>query len=179
MRDAGGVLGGMSLVQANGATKGSEGSIRAAEDAKIVPRVPQLASLLSPIADSPFPTSLVLKFSLYWGQGHRAEPIFVLQPSLVSRVDVPNLTPPAASKHTQNGGNENYVMVLPIRPQFWWIVGFGLKYHHTKMEEKTQPWRPVKDVVGGGPYFQKISKMAQKKLRAFESEPTWMMNNHL
>ena len=83
------------------------------------------------------------------------EPVLVFQPFLVSRVDLPGL---AASKHQapskqatsskqasstrEMGKNQNSVVVVRIRPKFWWMIPMGVKYNHTKYEQETQRWRP-------------------------------------
>ena len=40
------------------------------------------------------------------------------------------------------GKNQNSLVVLPIQVKFWWMIPMGVKYNHTKFEQKTQRWRP-------------------------------------
>ena len=40
------------------------------------------------------------------------------------------------------GKNQNSVVVLWIWLKFWWMIPMGVKYNHTKLEQKTQRWRP-------------------------------------
>ena len=55
------------------------------------------------------------------------------------------------------GKKQNSVVVLQISVKFWWIIPMGVKYNHTKFEQKTQRWRPGT----GGPQFQKLQFRAK------------------
>ena len=37
---------------------------------------------------------------------------------------------------------QNSVAVLQIQVEFCWTMPIGVKYNHTKFEQKTQQWRP-------------------------------------
>ena len=58
--------------------------------------------------------------------------------------------------------NQNSVVVLQIRMKFWWMIPMGVKYNHTKFEQKTQRWRPGTAVASGRPQFQKLQFRAKK-----------------
>ena len=45
------------------------------------------------------------------------------------------------------------VVVLQIRVKFRWMIPLGLKYNHTKVEQKTQRWQPGTGFASGGPQF--------------------------
>ena len=55
------------------------------------------------------------------------------------------------------GKNQNSVVVLQIRVEFWWMIPMGVKYNHTKFEQETQQWRPGTGFASGGPQFQKTA----------------------
>ena len=59
------------------------------------------------------------------------------------------------------GENQNSVVVLRIRLEFWWMMPKGVKYNHTKFERETRRWRLGMGFASGGPLFQNSSKMAQ------------------
>ena len=59
------------------------------------------------------------------------------------------------------GKNQNSVVVLQIRMNFWWMIPMGVKYNHTKFEQETQRWRPGTAVASGGPQFQKLQFRAK------------------
>ena len=59
------------------------------------------------------------------------------------------------------GENQNSVVVLWICVKFWWMIPMGVKYNHTKLERKTQRWRPETGFTGGGPQFQKLQFRAK------------------
>ena len=54
------------------------------------------------------------------------------------------------------GKNQNSVLVLQIRLKFWWMIPMGVKYNHTKFEQKNRRRRPGKGFTSGGPQFQKL-----------------------
>ena len=45
--------------------------------------------------------------------------------------------------------NENSAVVLQIWVEFWWMIPMGVKYNHTKFEQKTQRWRPGTEFARG------------------------------
>ena len=59
------------------------------------------------------------------------------------------------------GKNHNSVMVLWILVKFWWMIPMGVKYNHTKFEQKTQRWRPGTGFPSGRPQFQKLQFRAK------------------
>ena len=94
------------------------------------------------------------------------EPILVLSPFLVSRVDLPGLaaasSKQAASSNTREmGKNGNSVVVLEIPMKFWWMIPMGVNYNRTKFEQETQRWRPGTGFASGGPQFQKLQFRAK------------------
>ena len=52
--------------------------------------------------------------------------------------------------------NQNSIVVLQIQVKFWWMIPMGVKYNHTKFEQRTQRWRPGTGFASGGPRFQKL-----------------------
>ena len=58
------------------------------------------------------------------------------------------------------GDNHCSVVVLHIRPNFWWMLPMGVRDNHTKYEPKTQGLRSLTGVTRGGPPFQNLWKMA-------------------
>ena len=54
------------------------------------------------------------------------------------------------------GKNQNSVVVLQIRVNFWCMIPMGVKYNHTKFERETQRWRPGTRFASGGPLFQRL-----------------------
>ena len=69
------------------------------------------------------------------------EPVLVLYPFLVCRVDLPGLASKQASKQQASstremGQNQNSVVVLQIQVKFWWMIPMGVKYNHTKFEQE-------------------------------------------
>ena len=66
--------------------------------------------------------------------------IEVLQPSLVTRVELPGLvskqaTAVAASTH-EIGKNNTSVVVLWIQPNFWWMIHMVVKYGPKNLSKK-------------------------------------------
>ena len=59
------------------------------------------------------------------------------------------------------GKNHSSVVVLRIRPKFWWMLPMGVRNNHTKDEPETQGWRSGTGVTRGGPLFQNLWKMAK------------------
>ena len=85
-------------------------------------------------------------------------------------MDLPGLAAAAASSKQQQqaasstremGKNQNSVVVLRIRPKFWWMIPMGVRDNHTKYEPETQRWRPGTGVASGGPQFQKLQFRAK------------------
>ena len=62
------------------------------------------------------------------------------------------------------GGNHSSVVVLRIRPKFWWMLRMGLRDNHTKYEPETQPWRPGMGVASAGLPFQNLQFSAKISL---------------
>ena len=62
------------------------------------------------------------------------------------------------------GENHGSVVVLRIRPKFWWMVPMGVRDNHTKYEPKTQLWRPGTGVASAGPPFQNLQFRAKISL---------------
>ena len=62
------------------------------------------------------------------------------------------------------GENHISVVVLRIRPKFWWMVPMGVRDNHTKYEPKTQRWRPGTGVASAGPPFQNLQFRAKISL---------------
>ena len=103
------------------------------------------------------------------------EPVLVLQPSLVSRVDLASLarkqkatskqasSEQAASTH-EMGKNQSSVVVLPIQPKFSWMLPIGVRDNHTKYEPETQWWRPRTGVASAGPPVQNLQFRAKINL---------------
>ena len=52
------------------------------------------------------------------------------------------------------GKNQNSVMVFWIWLKFWCMIPMGVKYNHTKFEQKTQRWRQGTGFASGRPQFQ-------------------------
>ena len=59
------------------------------------------------------------------------------------------------------GKNQISVVVLHIRPKFWWMIPMGVRDNHTKYEPETQRWRPGTGFASGGPQFQKLQFRAK------------------
>ena len=57
--------------------------------------------------------------------------------------------------------NQNSIVVLQIQVKFWWMIPMGVKYNHTKFEQRTQRWRPGTGFASGGPRFQKLQFRAK------------------
>ena len=62
------------------------------------------------------------------------------------------------------GENHNSVVVLRIRPKFWWMLPMGVRDNHTKYEPKTQRWQPGTGVASAGPPFQNLQFRAKISL---------------
>ena len=54
------------------------------------------------------------------------------------------------------GENHISVVVLRIRPKFWWMLPMGVRDNHTKYEPETQRWRLGTGVAGAGPPFRNL-----------------------
>ena len=48
----------------------------------------------------------------------------------------------AGSSTREMGKNQNSLVVLRIRLNFWWMIPMSVKYNHTEFEQETQRWRP-------------------------------------
>ena len=62
------------------------------------------------------------------------------------------------------GENHISIVVLRIRPKFWWMQPMGVRDNHTKYEPKTQRWRPGTGVASAGPLFQNLQFRAKISL---------------
>ena len=62
------------------------------------------------------------------------------------------------------GKNHISVVVLRIRPKFWWMPPMGVRDNHTKYEPKSQRWRPGTGVASAGPPFQNLQFRAKISL---------------
>ena len=89
---------------------------------------------------------------------------------LVSRVDITGLASKqaASSKKAAStremGGNHSSVVVLRIRPKFWWMLPMVARDNHTKYEPKSQQWRPGTGVASAGPPVQNLQFRAKISL---------------
>ena len=68
------------------------------------------------------------------------------------------------SKDARMGKNHSSIMVLRIRPKFWWMLPMGVRDNHTKYEQETQWWRPGTGVASAGPPFQNLQFRAKISL---------------
>ena len=59
------------------------------------------------------------------------------------------------------GKNQTSVVVLQIWENIWFMIPMGVKYNHTKFEQKTQRWRPGTGFANGGPQFPKLQFRAK------------------
>ena len=76
------------------------------------------------------------------------EPVLVVKPSLVSRVDLTRLASKQQTASTREmGKNHSPAVVLGIWPKFWWMLPMGVIDNDTKCEPETQPWRPGKGIA--------------------------------
>ena len=62
------------------------------------------------------------------------------------------------------GGNHISIVVLRIRPKFWWMLPMGVGDNHTKYELETQRWRPGTGVASAGAPFQNLQFRAKINL---------------
>ena len=62
------------------------------------------------------------------------------------------------------GKNHNSVVVLRIRPKFWWMLPMGVRNNHTKYESEAQRWQPGTGVARARPRFQKLQFRAKISL---------------
>ena len=62
------------------------------------------------------------------------------------------------------GKNHYSVVVLRMRPKFWWMLPMGVRDNHTKYEPETQPWRPGTGVTSARPPFQNLQFKAKISL---------------
>ena len=98
------------------------------------------------------------------------ESVSVLRASLVSRVDLTGLASKQAASSKQAattremGGNHSSVVVLWVRPKFWWMLPMGVRNNNTKYELETQRWRPGTGVESAGPPFQNLPSTAKISL---------------
>ena len=61
------------------------------------------------------------------------------------------------------GKKHSSVVVLRIRPKFWWMLPMGVRDNHTKYEPETR-WRPGTGVASIGPPFQNLQFRAKISL---------------
>ena len=54
------------------------------------------------------------------------------------------------------GKNHSSMVVLRIRPRFWWMLPMGVRDNHTKYGPETQRWRPGTGVAGAEPSCQNL-----------------------
>ena len=66
--------------------------------------------------------------------------------------------------HAQNGQHHNSIVVLEIRPKFWWMLPVGVKDNNTKYEPETQRWRPGTGIARARPRFQNVKFVAKTSL---------------
>ena len=101
------------------------------------------------------------------------ELVLVFLPSLVSRVELLGLASKQQASNKQAseqqarakwGGNHSSVVVLSIRPKFWWMLPMGVRDNHTKYEPKTQRWRLGTGVASTGTPFQNLQYRAKISL---------------
>ena len=59
------------------------------------------------------------------------------------------------------GKNHSSVVVLRIRPKFWWMLPMGVRDNHTKYEPETQPWQSGMGVTSAGSPFQNMQFRAK------------------
>ena len=62
------------------------------------------------------------------------------------------------------GKNHSSIMVLRIRPKFWWMLPMGVRDNHTKYEPETQRLRLGTGVASAGPLFQNLPFRAKISL---------------
>ena len=62
------------------------------------------------------------------------------------------------------GENHSAVVVLWIRPKFWWMLPVRVRDNHTKYELETQRWRPGTGVASAGPPLQNLQFRAKISL---------------
>ena len=60
--------------------------------------------------------------------------------------------------------NHSSVVVLRIRPKFWWMLPMGVGDNHTKYEPEAQRWLPGTGVASAGPPFQNLQFRAKISL---------------
>ena len=64
----------------------------------------------------------------------------------------------------ETGKNHSSVVVLRIRPKFWWMLPMGVRDNHTKYEPQTQRWPPGTGIASAGPPFQNLQFRAKIRL---------------
>ena len=69
------------------------------------------------------------------------------------------------------GKNHSSVVVLRIRPKFWWMLPMGVRDNHTKYEPETQRWRRGMGVASAGPPFQNLQFRAKISLFFAQNHP--------
>ena len=69
------------------------------------------------------------------------------------------------------GKNHSSIMVLHIRPKFWWMLPLGVRDNHTKCEPQSQRWRPGTGIAEAGPPFQNL-KFRAKIIHFWPKTPT-------
>ena len=69
-----------------------------------------------------------------------------------------DLSPPPAPYRPMGYSS---VVVLRIRPKFWWMLPMGVRDNHTKYEPRNQRWRPGTRVSCAGLPFQNLQFRAK------------------
>ena len=67
--------------------------------------------------------------------------------------------------------NHSSIVVLRIRPKFWWMLPMGVRDNHTKYEPGAQRWRPGTGVASTRPPFQNLQFRA--KISLFLPKTPW------
>ena len=91
----------------------------------------------------------------------RARVTEVVGPVLVFKQQA---TSKQAASTCKIGKNHSSIVVLWIRPKFWWMLPMGVRDNHTKYEPETQRWLPRTCVASAGPRFQNLQCRAKISL---------------
>ena len=73
--------------------------------------------------------------------------------------------------HEQNGQHHSSIVVLEIRPKFWWMLPVGVKDNNTKYELETQRWRPGTGIARARPRFQNLKFVAKNQPLLVQNRP--------
>ena len=79
-------------------------------------------------------------------------------------VDLTGLASKQAASTREMGKNHSSIVVLRIRPKFWWMLPMGVRDNHTRYEPETQRWRPGTGIACAGPPFQHLQFRAKMSL---------------